>query len=277
MVQSFIISGNSTVTENITYVTVKDNLSNNSRDTIAGGISCNIANSVKHIVSLNMYDVSGSAAGAVWEQYFEIENAEVKAELDKPIGAFEYNDAIMALAAEDVRLNEGLIFPYDTSNIIIIRMPSSIETLGIDSFKNLSRLKTINIEQGIADINNIGDNVFLGCSSLENITINNNNLLKDNKVIDIFKGLNGASKAQFKYLTIGDNVRTIAADAFKDCSNLKIVSLSSLVENIKAAAFEDCESLITIQLEKSFNLKQIGANAFKNCNISSIKFILKSP
>ena len=68
----------------------------------------------------------------------------------------------------------GINVPFNTENIQKITLPKSIISINGDSFKNLSKLKTINIEENIAHIDNIGADAFYGCTSLENITINNN-------------------------------------------------------------------------------------------------------
>ena len=133
MVQSFIISGNSTTIENITYVTVKDDFSRNNAKTFSSGIECNIASSVKHIESLNMYEKIGNIDGG-WTNFFETPFA--KEELDRPIGAFEYNNKILEYVkkSESGNLSAERQIPYDTSNVIIIRMTPTIQTINALSF-----------------------------------------------------------------------------------------------------------------------------------------------
>jgi len=249
--------------ENITYVNVRTNLDVSALST--DNIHCNISESVKYISSLQLYH-----GGGAWQEEF-VRYAHNDSRWDDPIGAFEYNKTFFDSIYKETRFE--LTIPFNTENIQKITLPKSIISINGDSFKNLSKLKTINIEENIAHIDNIGADAFYGCTSLENITINNNNLLKDYTAIEIFKGLNDASKTQFKYLTIGDNVRTIATNAFNNCSNLIDVSISSLVETINAAAFENCSKIRTFEIESSSNLLYIRDNVFKN-NSELTKFTI---
>ncbi len=69
----------------------------------------------------------------------------------------------------------------------------------------------------------------------------------------------------------GIKVTSIGASAFKGCSSLKSIILSSNVKHIEESAFEGCSSLQLVALPN--NIISIGASAFKGCSsLESIVF-----
>jgi hypothetical protein len=64
-------------------------------------------------------------------------------------------------------------------------------------------------------------------------------------------------------VVIGDNVKTIGASAFEECSSLTTVKMGDRVTNIEANAFYKCSSLKNIEINDS--VKSIGASAFGYC------------
>ena len=75
-------------------------------------------------------------------------------------------------------------------------------------------------------------------------------------------------------VNIGENITSIGANAFKDCTNIKTVELPDSVVKIGRSAFSGCRNL-------SGNLKlpaytvQIGDNAFSGCE--NLEGILEIP
>lgn len=81
---------------------------------------------------------------------------------------------------------------------------------------------------------------------------------------------NTQNKANVNSLTIGENVATIGANAFKDFKGLTSVTLPSKVTAISKSAFEGCSNLETVSFtkdaENKINISTIGAYAFKGCS-----------
>ena len=76
-------------------------------------------------------------------------------------------------------------------------------------------------------------------------------------------------------VTIPETVEKIGVNAFSGCSNLSAVTLPKSVTAIGEGAFSGCSSIKTMELPKSVN--SIGDGAFKDCtSMSSVK-ILCSP
>ncbi|WP_231480241.1 leucine-rich repeat domain-containing protein [Prevotella sp. P6B4] len=75
-------------------------------------------------------------------------------------------------------------------------------------------------------------------------------------------------RAAVDTLYISDGIKTIAAGAFKDCTNLSELKLPSKLETIGANAFQNCENLQKIWLPAS--LKTIGSKAFNGCKLTRV-------
>ena len=66
-------------------------------------------------------------------------------------------------------------------------------------------------------------------------------------------------------------ITSIAADAFKDCKNLKYFSSEASITSIGDRAFQGCSNLS--YYEWTNNLKSIGSNAFSGCtSLSAVHF-----
>ena len=89
------------------------------------------------------------------------------------------------------------------------------------------------------------------------------NIHPDTKIIapGVFKNC-----SELKEITIPDSVVTIENNAFLSCSSLTKVSFSenSKLKTIAYSAFEKCSSLSEINISNSIEL--IGSNAFANCS-----------
>jgi len=135
---------------------------------------------------------------------------------------------------------------YDTPNIIedfsCNALTKSESIFKIDLFNKIYLMKMPKLQKVIYDnyylldtIENIGDNVFMNCASIENI------------------------RNKFK---------KIGSFAFKDCVNLKSIELNR-TEDIGKFAFQNCTSLNEISLNYLTSLKNDGI--FYNCtNLSTI-------
>ena len=86
-------------------------------------------------------------------------------------------------------------------------------------------------------VTSIGYDAFMGCSSLERVTINCAN------VGDWFKGL-----SSIKECVLGERVTSIGKEIFADCSNLKVLTLGKGLKKIAAEAFSTCEALEKITI-----------------------------
>ena len=77
--------------------------------------------------------------------------------------------------------------------------------------------------------------------------------------------------SEIEELTLPESVETIGNNAFRDCTGLLRINLSSNLKSIGVSAFENCKSLTSITLPKS--LKVIREYAFQECTgLQSVVF-----
>ena len=120
-------------------------------------------------------------------------------------------------------------------SITSLTIPDSVETLGTETFRECTGLKTLKLGGGITKMGNTsttGFGTFQGCTALETVTI-------------------------------APGTKVIGASAFKDCAAITSVTIPSTVENIYKQAFYNCTSLKSITIPTGTKL--IDDNAFNNC------------
>lgn len=108
----------------------------------------------------------------------------------------------------------------------------------------------------------VNKNVITSTNYLYDLVIPENHPVDQKPIVGI--GYKAAANCTFiKSITLPSTVKTIDAEAFEDCSNLKAINLEG-VESIGRSAFEDCTALDKVLLtEKTI---EIGEYAFYGCN-----------
>ena len=140
----------------------------------------------------------------------------------------------------------------DTCKIVSLKVPSSVNTVSKEAFKNCVSLKKV-----VFDISNTTvkflAGVFDGCENLIEVelptkmsnTIGNNFFKNCSSLVSV---------------TIPEGVTTIKINAFDNCTSLKSVSLPSTLETISTeGVFNRCESLKNIILNGGTNFKIINS------------------
>lgn len=142
---------------------------------------------------------------------------------------------------------------------------SNISTFGTYAFMELEALTHFTISEYITEI---GSALFYGCTKLEGILVDSNNLhfksidgvlfnLSEEKLITYPSARLGTS-----YI-INDNVLSIEPYAFNKSLNLIDITIGNHVTTIKSHAFFDCWSLISIVIPDQ--VVSIELYAFRNC------------
>ena len=94
----------------------------------------------------------------------------------------------------------------------------------------------------------------------------------NNRTITSIKenAFNGCSDIRFVFV-IRDGLTKIEKYAFKDCSNLKLITLPNSLTEIDERAFWDCDLLRSVTL--GTGLTTVGAEAFSGCrNLTTISY-----
>ena len=132
------------------------------------------------------------------------------------------------------------------------------QTIGRYAFKGCENLKEVTIEEGVKTI---AYKAFYGCKGIKSLVIpasvetvvGNENAFSGE---GSFEGCNALVS-----LKIG--AQTIGRGAFKDCGNLKEVTIEKGVRTIKDEAFSGCRKITKINVPSS--VTEIGLNAFGSC------------
>ena len=122
-----------------------------------------------------------------------------------------------------------------TADLTSIKLPSSLIKIKDDAFNSMDTLKSLVIDGGAPNLNELGERSFSGCSNIEELDLSNSKLT------------------------------SIPEGAFAYCKNLKTIKLPSTITSIGDEAFYNCQSLTNIEGLDKCNLKSIGSAAFSNC------------
>ena len=122
-----------------------------------------------------------------------------------------------------------------TADLTSIKLPNSLIKIKDDAFNSMDTLKSLVIDGGAPNLNELGERSFSGCSSIEELDLSNSKLT------------------------------SIPEGAFAYCKNLKTIKLPSTITSIGDEAFYNCQSLTNIEGLDKCNLKSIGSAAFSNC------------
>ncbi len=155
-------------------------------------------------------------------------------------------------------------------------IPNSVVEIGDDAFMGCSSLTSITIPDCVTSI---GDMAFRGCSNLTSITIPGgvtsigDSAFYDCRSLTSITIPDGVTRIGYSAfcdchsltsITIPDSVASIDDGAFSDCSSLTSITIPDGVIGIGVAAFEDCSSLTSITIPDS--VKSIGDRVFWGCS-----------
>ena len=160
---------------------------------------------------------------------------------------------------------ENLAFS-NCSNLESVSLPSSLISIGDNCFSECSSIKTMNIPDSVQTI---GFGSFKNCVKLDTLTLPfvGESQTGNYKFLSyIFGGSNYQSSssivASLKKVILGLACRSIAANAFYNCSSLKEVLINSNDIVVNKNAFIGCSSLVSVSLGNEVN--SISNNAFSD-------------
>lgn len=152
---------------------------------------------------------------------------------------------------------------FSMTDMVVADIPDQIEKMGDNVFLLCSSLTKIRIGKGLKEM---GENPFLGCTNISSIEVNAENPIlseKDgvlyNKAQTIFY-LCPMQRKSTTTVTLPNTVKEIADNAFYDCSYLRKIVLNEGLEKIGEDAFYGCEALEEMTIPAS--VKEIAPGAF---------------
>lgn len=141
---------------------------------------------------------------------------------------------------------------------------NSVTSIGESAFSDCSGLTSVTIGSGLESI---GINVFSGCYGLSSVNYN---------ASKVFSNIFNYNNNNILLIVLGDNVKSIDANAFTECTHLKRIIIPKSVTEIEKAAFKDCTSLTTVEYGGSkadWDEMYIGT---ENENLEKANFVFNS-
>ena len=166
-------------------------------------------------------------------------------------------------------------------------VPSTVETIGVEAFRNMKGLVTVNfvapskvkeLKQDVfracdklkevvlpASITEIAT-AFYECGELEKITIPEGSKLK------IIKASAFATNKKLKNFIIEGScdLETIESNAFANAESLESFNFPKSVKKIELNAFSGCKNMTTVKFHDDADIEIIGAGAFADCGLKSL-------
>ena len=173
--------------------------------------------------------------------------------------AFRYCNNIATVSLPNSITNIGSFSFAWCTGLTSISLGNNVCTIGMGAFENCKKLASIIIPNSIVSIgdaafqncvsltslsipncDDIADGAFAGCSGIESVTLDCQNVKKWFWV-----------NPTIKQVTFGDNVRTISDNAFYECSGLVSLTIPIGITSIGKSAFDGCSSLKVIYYNAS--------------------------
>lgn len=165
-------------------------------------------------------------------------------------GAFTGCPEIKTMAFEEGMKKIPQNILYNCDNVTSVKLPSTAVEIGMGAFQNSDALKTVDFNN--AKITKMEQQVFEGCTALENITLPASLTQMGTSV---FKGC-----TSLKSIKIPEGV-TELDHTFEGCTLLESVELPDTLVKLSNYCFGDCTSLKDINWPSS--LAYIGEKAFR--------------
>ena len=140
----------------------------------------------------------------------------------------------------------------DNNYIEKIKLPNSIERIGIGAFSGCMSLKTVNLPDSISEID---DSAFNSCYKLASISVPSSTKRIGEKAF--YRCLSLSS------VLLNEGLLTIASQAFERCTALTSIVIPNTVNSIEMWAFNHAESLESVTLSTS--MTAISTATFSGC------------
>ena len=158
-----------------------------------------------------------------------------------------------------IRMSENVGLKFGNSTFSSLPEWLILDDLPAGCFSNCSNLTSIAIPSSVTSV---GNDTFNGCTSLATITGGSN-------VTSI--GNNSFKSAAVSSIPFSGSLTSIGNNAFEGCYSLKNITIPGSVTNIGNYAFAGCQNLTSLTFDNCQT--SIGGYAFQRCgNLTSVDF-----
>lgn len=144
----------------------------------------------------------------------------------------------------------------DCSSLKEFVIPPFLKSIEMNTFQNCSSLCKVEIPPSVERID---DYAFNGCKSLTEVKFANDSSVK------VFGNHSFIGCSSLQQISIPSSLNKIENNAFQDCSSLKQVTIPSSVISIGDLAFCGCSSLTNVSFEAPSSVSSIGKDIFDEC------------
>ncbi len=162
--------------------------------------------------------------------------------------AFSNCEKLTISALPDQLTSIGVRAFLNCSKITIKRSPSTLESIGENAFANCTGITTFTLVNDAT----LGTGVFAGCTALKTVNISSLKRVPD----CLFENCTALNR-----IVTSADLASVGTKAFKNCSNLASITLSSAW--LGSEAFYGCSKLEQINIP---NVESLGNNTFNGCS-----------
>lgn len=136
------------------------------------------------------------------------------------------------------------------------RIPRTVCAIGNRAYKDCASLESLHNEAG-DKLTTIGDYAFMGCTSLS--------YLSGFSPKSIGRSAFEDCTSFYGVSSFYDNLTTLGYKAFKNCTELRSVTLPSTLAKIENETFSGCAKLNSVSIASNSSMAEIGDYAFMGC------------
>lgn len=150
-----------------------------------------------------------------------------------------------------------------------ITIPASVTSIANKAIEGCANLKTVIVDGANAAYKSVG-NCLIDVKKKSVLYGFTDSAIPDDGSVNAIAA-NAFAGAELTQAIIPDGIKTIGANAFKGCTNLKRLTLPDTVKSIGPSAFKYCKGLESVTVPK--NVTALGTEAFAGCTaLTEINF-----
>lgn len=154
---------------------------------------------------------------------------------------------------------------FEKTGLSTVKLPASLTSIGSKAFGECANLETFVVEDGNACFSVLRNGILIDIEN-EKLIACPRSLSGDITIVGVktIAAYAFANLSEITSVTLGDSVTVIEQYAFQNCTNLTSVFALGELKEISAYAFQGCTRLDSVTLPQTVTV--IGSYAFQNCS-----------